>query len=143
ALVFTASIAVCVFVLNSTAQMTGEASAAVIGIVERNRFYQEQLPNLTAVERIAWREIQERIDRMSHAEEAKDVPASMHFMSADYQLYTLPDKASPKGKVITLPEIAIYKKKNLDSLYSTSQETRTDIESLHVKRDLATIIIHQ
>jgi hypothetical protein len=113
------------------------------GESERERLAQAQQASLTPAERLAWREIQERIDTMSNGEEAKDVPASMHFMADDYTLYTLPDKDSPNGKVINRQQIAVYKKQNLDSLYSTSPETHTDIESLSMKGNLATIVIHQ
>ncbi len=113
------------------------------GESERERLAQAQQASLTPAERLAWREIQERIDRMSHGEEAKDLAASMHFMADDYTLNTLPDKDSPNGKVINRQQIAIYKKQNLDSLYSTSPETHTDIESLSMKGNVATIVIHQ
>ena len=113
------------------------------GDSERASLAQEQQASLTPAERMAWREIQERIDRMSHGEEAKDLNAAMHFMTDDYTLYTLPDKDSPHGKVINKQQIAVYKKQNLDSLYSTSPETHTDIESLSMQGNVATIIIHQ
>src|ERR1051326_8098552 len=70
------------------------------GESERERLAQAQQASLTPGERLAWSEIQERIDRMSHGEEAKDLNAAMHFMADDYTLYTLPDKGSPNGKVI-------------------------------------------
>ena len=110
---------------------------------ERERLAQAQQASLTPAERLAWREIQERIDRMSHGEEAKDLNAAMHFMADDYTLYTLPDKGSPSGKAIDRQQIAVYKKQNLDSLYSTSPETHTDIESLSMKGNVATVVIHQ
>ena len=110
---------------------------------DRESLAQSQQASLSPAERIAWREIQERIDRMSHGEEAKDVKAAMHFMADDYTLYTLSDKDSPNGKVINRQQIAVYKKQNLDSLYSTSPETHTDIESLSMKGNVATVIIHQ
>src|SRR6266850_4346932 len=103
------------------------------GELGRERLAQAQQASLTLAERLAWREIQERIDRMSHGEEAKDLNAAMHFMADDYTLYTLPDKGSPGGKAINRQQIAVYKKQNLDSLYSTSPETHTDIESLSMK----------
>ena len=109
----------------------------------RERLAQAQQASLTPAERLAWREIQERIDRMSHGEEAKDLNAAMHFMADDYTLNTLPDKDSPNGKVINKQQIAVYKKQNLDSLYSTSPETHMDIESLSMKGNIATVIIHQ
>ena len=123
----------------STASMDARQHAGS----ERERLAQAQQASLSPAERMAWREIQERIDRMSHGEEAKDVNAAMHFMADDYTLYTLPDKESPTGKVINKQQIAVYKKQNLDSLYSTSPETHTDIESLSIKGNLATIVIHQ
>jgi ketosteroid isomerase-like protein len=110
---------------------------------DRERLAQAQQASLSPAELMAWREIQERIDRMSHGEEAKDLNAAMHFMADDYTLYTLPDKESPNGKVINKQQIAVYKKQNLDSLYSTSPETHTDIESLSMKGNIATVIIHQ
>ena len=110
---------------------------------DREGLAQAQQASLSAAERIAWREIQERIDRMSHGEEAKDLNAAMHFMADDYMLHTLPDKQSPNGKEINKQQVAIYKKQNLDSLYSTSPETHTDIESLSMKGKVATIVIHQ
>lgn len=110
---------------------------------DRERLAQSQQASLSPAERMAWREIQERIDRMSHGEEAKDVNAAMHFMADDYTLYTLSDKDSPNGKVINRQQIAVYKKQNLDSLYSTSPETHTDIESLSMKGNVATVLIHQ
>ena len=113
------------------------------GELGRERLAQAQQASLTPAERLAWREIQERIDRMSHGEEAKDLNAAMHFMADDYTLNTLPDKDSPNGKVINRQQIAVYKKQNLDSLYSTSPETHTDIESLSMKGNVATIVIHQ
>jgi len=113
------------------------------GESERERLAQAQQASLTPAERLAWREIQERIDRMSHGEEAKDLNAAMHFMADDYTLYTLPDKGSPGGKAINRQQIAVYKKQNLDSLYSTSPETHTDIESLSMKGNVATVVIHQ
>ncbi len=127
---------------------TQKASPAMAGMSEcggseRERIAQAQQASLTPAERLAWREIQERIDRMSHGEEAKDLSASMHFMADDYTLYTLPDKGSPQGKVINRQQIAVYKKQNLDSLYSTSPETHTDIESLSMQGNLATVVIHQ
>jgi hypothetical protein len=109
----------------------------------RERLSQAQQASLTPAERLAWREIQERIDRMSHGEEAKDLGAAMHFMADDYTLNTLPDKDSPNGKVINRQQIAVYKKQNLDSLYSTSPETHTDIESLSTKGNVATVVIRQ
>jgi ketosteroid isomerase-like protein len=109
----------------------------------RERLAQAQQASLTPAERLAWREIQERIDRMSHGEEAKDLNAAMHFMADDYTLYTLPDKDSPQGTVINRQQIAVYKRQNLDSLYSTSPETHTDIESLSMKGNMATVVIHQ
>ena len=113
------------------------------GESERERLAQAQQASLTPAERLAWREIQERIDRMSHGEEAKDLNAAMHFMADDYTLNTLPDKDSPNGRVINRQQIAVYKKQNLDSLYSTSPETHTDIESLSMKSNVATVVIHQ
>lgn len=113
------------------------------GESERERLAQAQQASLTPAERLAWREIQERIDRMSHGEEAKDLNAAMHFMADAYTLYTLPDKGSPSGKAINRQQIAVYKKQNLDSLYSTSPETHTDIESLSMKGNVATVVIHQ
>jgi ketosteroid isomerase-like protein len=113
------------------------------GELGRERLAQAQQASLTPAERLAWREIQERIDRMSHGEEAKDLNAAMHFMADDYTLYTLPDKDSPNGKVINKQQIAVYKKQNLDSLYSTSPETHTDIESLSMKGNVASVVIHQ
>jgi hypothetical protein len=110
---------------------------------DRESLAQSQQASLSPTERMAWREIQERIDRMSHGEEAKDVNAAMHFMADDYTLYTLSDKDSPNGKVINRQQIAVYKKQNLDSLYSTSPETHTDIESLSMKGNVATVVIHQ
>jgi hypothetical protein len=110
---------------------------------DRERLAQAQRASLSPAELMAWREIQERIDRMSHGEEAKDLNAAMHFMADDYTLYTLPDKEWPNGKVINKQQIAVYKKQNLDSLYSTSPETHTDIESLSMKGNIATIVIHQ
>ena len=113
------------------------------GELGRERLAQAQQASLTPAERLAWREIQERIDRMSHGEEAKDLNAAMHFMADDYTLYTLPDKDSPSGKVINKQQIAVYKKQNLDSLYSSSPETHTDIESLSMKGNIASVVIHQ
>jgi hypothetical protein len=110
---------------------------------ERERLAQAQQASLSPAERLAWREIQERIDRMSHGEEAKDLSAAMHFMADDYTLYTLPEKDAPNGKVINRQQIAVYKRQNLDSLYSTSPETHTDIESLSMQGNLATVVIHQ
>ncbi|MEP6717701.1 MAG: hypothetical protein ABJB21_01090 [bacterium] len=110
---------------------------------DRERLAQAQQPSLSAAERIAWREIQERIDRMSHGEEAKDLNAAMHFMADDYMLHTLPDKQSPNGKEINKQQVAVYKKQNLDSLYSTSPETHTDIESLSMRGNVATVVLHQ
>jgi hypothetical protein len=128
---------------------TQKASPAGAGMSEcrgsdRESAAQEaQQASLTPAERMAWQEIQERIDRMSHGEEAKDLEAAMHFMADDYTLYTLPDKDSPQGKVINRQQIAVYKKQNLDSLYSTSPQTHTDIESLSMKGNLATVITYQ
>lgn len=119
------------------------ALARESGELGRERLAQAQRASLTPAERLAWREIQERIDRMSHGEEAKDLNAAMHFMADDYTLNTLPDKDSPNGKVINRQQIAVYKKQNLDSLYSTSPETHTDIESLSMKGNVATVVIHQ
>ena len=113
------------------------------GELGRERLAQAQEASLTPAERLAWREIQERIDRMSHGEEAKDMNAAMHFMADDYTLYTLPDKDSPSGRVINKRQIAVYKKQNLDSLFSTSPETHTDIESLSMKGNIATVVIRQ
>src|SRR5437588_262400 len=93
------------------------------GESERERLAQAQQASLTPAERMAWREIQERIDRMSHGEEAKDLNAAMHFMADDYTLYTLPDKGSP-GKTINRQQVVVYKKQNLDSLYAPSADTR-------------------
>lgn len=118
-------------------------SSRECGESERERLAQAQQASLTPAERMAWREIQERIDRMSHGEEAKDLDAAMHFMADDYTLYTLPDKDSPNGKIINRQQIAVYKKQNLDSLYSTSPETHTDIETLSMKGNVATVVIHQ
>ena len=73
---------------------------------ERERLAQAQQASLTPAERMAWKEIQERIDRMSHGEEAKDLNAAMHFMADDYTLYTLPDKGSP-GKTINRQQVAV------------------------------------
>src|SRR5258708_25045231 len=70
------------------------------GESERERLAQAQQASFAPAERLAWREIQERIDRMSHGEEAKDLNAAMHFIADDYTLYTLPDKGSPGGKAI-------------------------------------------
>jgi len=125
---------------NASPSATGSREC---GESERERLAKAQQESLTPAERMAWREIQERIDRMSHGEEAKDVAASMHFMADDYTLYTLPDKDSPKGKVINRQQIAVYKKQNLDSLYSTSPETHTNIESLSIKGNVATVVIDQ
>lgn len=110
---------------------------------DREKLAQAQPASLSPSERMAWREIQERIDRMSHGEEAKDLSAAMNFMAEDYTLYTLPDKDSPNGKVINRLQIAVYKKQNLDSLYSTSPETHTDIESLSMKGNVVTVFTHQ
>ncbi len=113
------------------------------GASDRESLAQAQQASLSSAEHMAWQEIQERIDRMSHGEEAKDLNAAMHFMADDYTLYTLPDKESPGGKVINKQQIAVYKKQNLDSLYSTSSETHTDIESLSMKGNTASVVIHQ
>ena len=113
------------------------------GDSERNRLFETQQGSLTAAERLAWTEIQDRIDRMSHGEEAKDIKAAMHFMADDYTLLTLPDKDSASGKSINKQQIAVYKRQNLDSLYSTSPETHTDIESLSMKGNVATVVVHQ
>src|SRR6267378_768724 len=113
------------------------------GESERERLAQAQQASLAPAERLAWREIQERIDRMSHGEEAKDLNAAMHFMTDDYTLRTLPDKDSPSGKIINRQQIAVYKEQNLNSLYSTSPETHTDIESLSMKGNVATVVIQQ
>jgi len=125
------------------AQAERTPTPTTIAQSERERLAQAQQASLTPAERLAWREIQERIDRMSHGEEAKDLNAAMHFMADDYTLYTLPDKGSPSGKAIDRQQIAVYKKQNLDSLYSTSPETHTDIESLSMKGNVATVVIHQ
>jgi hypothetical protein len=127
---------------------TRKASPATAGMSDcrgpdRERIAQAQQASLTPAERMAWREIQERIDRMSRGEEAKDLNAAMLFMADDYLLYTLPDQDSPQGKVITRQQIAVYKKQNLDSLYSTSPETHTDIESLTMKGNVTTVITYQ
>lgn len=119
------------------------ADSRACGESERERLAQAQRASLSPAERMAWREIQERIDRMSHGEEAKDLSAAMHFMADDYTLHTLPDKDAPGGKVIDRQQIAVYKKQNLDSLYSTSPETHTDIESLSMKGNAATLVVHQ
>jgi hypothetical protein len=124
-----------------TSQATMVAHAG--GGSDRERLAQAQQVSLSPAERLAWREIQERIDRMSHGEEAKDLNAAMHFMADDYTLNTLPDKESPNGKVINKQQMAVYKKQNLDSLYSTSPETHTDIESLSMKGNIASVVIHQ
>src|SRR5882762_9577650 len=124
------------------AQAQWTSPTTTIAQSERERLAQAQQASLTPAERLAWMEIQERIDRMSHGEEAKDLNAAMHFMADDYTLYTLPDKGSP-GKSINRQQVAVYKKQNLDSLYSTSPETHTDIESLSMKGNVATIVIHQ
>src|SRR2546421_8547560 len=134
--------ALCVSASLAQAQ-NDPAARPECGETEREKVAQARQASLTSAERMAWREIQERIDRMSHGEEAKDLDAAMHFMADDYTLYTLPDKDSPKGKVINRQQIAVYKKQNLDSLYSTSPETHTNIESLLIKGNLTTIIIHQ
>ena len=110
---------------------------------DRDRMAQARQASLTPAERMAWREIQERIDRMSHGEEAKDLNAAMHFMADDYMLYTLPDRESSQGRVINRQQIAVYKKQNLDSLYSTSPETHTDVESLTMKGNVASVITYQ
>ncbi|HKC65400.1 MAG TPA: hypothetical protein VKB86_17290, partial [Pyrinomonadaceae bacterium] len=134
--------------LNNVFAQTQNSSPSTTGAreckeSERERLAKAQQASLTPAERLAWREIQERIDRMSHGEEAKDLNASMHFMADDYTLYTLPDKNSPTGKVINRQQIAVYKRQNLDSLYSTSPETHTDIESLSIKGNVATVVVHQ
>lgn len=126
--------------LNTAPQATSPHGC---GESERERLAQAQQASLTPAERLAWREIQERIDRMSHGEEAKDLNAAMHFMADDYTLHIMPDKDSPDGKVLNRQQIAVYKRQNLDSLYSTSPETHTDIESLSMKGNLATVVIHQ
>jgi ketosteroid isomerase-like protein len=117
--------------------------ARELGGADRGMLAQAHQASLSPAERMAWQEIQERIDRVSHGEEAKDLNAAMHFMADDYTLYTLPDKDSPSGKVINKQQIAVYKKQNLDSLYSTSPETHTDIESLSMEGNIATVVIHQ
>lgn len=125
-------------------QKTSHATMTHVGGgSDREGLAQAQQASLSPAERIAWQKIQERIDRMSHGEEAKDLNAAMHFMADDYTLYTLPDKESPNGKVINMQQIAVYKKQNLDSLYSTSPETHTDIESLSMKGNIASVVIHQ
>lgn len=124
-----------------TSQATMVAHAG--GGSDREALALAQQVSLSPAERLAWREIQERIDRMSHGEEAKDLDAAMHFMADDYTLNTLPDKESPNGKVINKQQTAVYKKQNLDSLYSTSPETHTDIESLSMKGNIASVVIHQ
>lgn len=134
--------------LGDVSAQTDKASPSATGAREcggsdRERLAQARQASLTPAGRMAWREIQERIDRMSHGEEAKDLSAAMHFMADDYTLYTLPDKDSPNGRVINRQEIAVYKKQNLDSLYSTSPETHTDIEGLSVKGNLADVVVHQ
>jgi hypothetical protein len=131
-------------VLGQTRKTTpSTAGTSACGGSDRERIAQTQLASLTPAERMAWREIQERIDRMSHGEEAKDLNAAMLFMADDYTLYTLPDRDSPQGKVINRQQIAVYKKQNLDSLYSTSPETHTDIESLTMKGNAATVMTYQ
>ena len=127
---------------DAVAQRQKASPATGSGESERERLAQAQQASLTPAERMAWREIQERIDRMSHGEEAKDLNAAMHFMADDYTLYTLPDKGAP-AKTINRQQVAVYKKQNLDSLYSTSPETHTDIESLSMKGNVATVVIHQ
>ena len=147
ALLLVAAIATGTGLADAVAQPNGTShptmGARAGGDSDRERLAQAQQASLSPAERMAWREIQERIDRMSHGEEAKDLQAAMHFMADDYTLYTLPDKESPNGKVVNKQQIAVYKKQNLDSLYSTSPETHTDIESLSMKANIATVVIHQ
>ena len=128
--------------------LVGAAGGTVSGVVfaqtpKTSQPADARQASLTPAERMAWQQIQERIDRRSHGEEAKDLNAAMHFMADDYTLSTLPDKDSPNGKVISRQQTAVYKKQNLDSLYSTSRETHTDIESLSLTGNLATVVIHQ
>lgn len=134
-----------VSVIGMTSFLYAQSASSTTGTAKPDEPNQSsaQPSSLSPAERMAWREIQERIDRMSHGEEAKDLNAAMHFMADDYALYTLPDKESPKGKVINREQIAVYKKQNLNSLYSTSPETRTVVESLSLKGNLATVVTYQ
>jgi ketosteroid isomerase-like protein len=145
ALIFSISSSFGISTVFGQTQKASTATAGTSGCRQsgRERIARAQQASLTPAERMAWREIQEHIDRMSHGEEAKDLNAAMHFMADDYTLYTLPDRDAPQGKVINRQQIAVYKKQNLDSLYSTSPETHTDIESLTTKGNVATVITYQ
>src|SRR5437763_805517 len=69
--------------------------------------------------------------------------AALHLNADDYTLLRLPDKDAASGISINKQQIAVYKRQNLDSLYSTSPETHTDIESLSMKGNVATVVVHQ
>lgn len=125
------------------------ARAVDCGKADLLKAAQARTAALTPVERMAWREIQDRINTMSEGEEAKDFNAAMEYMADDLTLYELVEKDSDrhlkeiKSKVLTRQQVAEYKKQNLDSLYSTSPETHTYIESLSLKGNIATVTIYQ
>lgn len=105
--------------------------------------------SLSPAEQMAWDEIQERIDTMSEGEEANDLNAAMEYIADGFTLYELVEKESDrhlkevKTKVLTREQIEQYKKENLASLYSTSDETKTFIENLSIAGNLATVTTNQ
>ena len=105
--------------------------------------------SLASAEQLAWDEIQDRIDTMSEGEEANDLNAATEFIAEEFILNELVEKESDrhlkevKTKVLSRAQIEQYKKQNLASLYSTSDETKTFIENLSIKGNLATVTTNQ
>lgn len=140
--------AVSTFVTKSRIQESSIAKSNC-GEADLRKAFQVDKKSLTAAERLAWNEIQDRINTMSNGEEANDLNAAMEYMADDLTLYELIEKDSDhhleevKSKVLTRAQVAEYKKKNLASLYSTSPETQTAIQSLSIKGNVATITLFQ
>jgi hypothetical protein len=140
--------AVSTFVTKNLIQESSIAKSDC-GEADLRKASQVDKKSLTAAERLAWNEIQSGINTMSNGEEANDLNAAMEYMADDLTLYELIEKDSDrhlkevKSKVLTRAQVAEYKKKNLASLYSTSPETQTAIQSLSIKGNIASITLFQ
>lgn len=92
---------------------------------------------LSAQERIAQRDIQERIDESIEADIAKDSEAGAHNLTDEFTLRLL------DGTVLNRQQFLEGNNEQKDSLLLVSDRTRTTIESLALKGREATVYTNQ
>ena len=92
---------------------------------------------LSAQERIAQRDIQERIDESIEADIARDPVAGAHNLTSDFAVRLL------DGTVLTREQMLASNKEQKDSLLLVSDRTRITIDCLTLKGAQATVYTNQ